>query len=186
MSSNGSELLLHTQYDGLQIAQQQFHHERYEDVDPNSCFLVASCDYSLNKGQATPIPVHIANSKGEDVVFQWPTLLQLEGSVKLSLEHNISIENEHAMFDEEVSTFMVSSVESDIQIPQGFVLGKLAQMREQYLFEKLEADCVDQNNPMILYVIEQMQKNPTSTITIPVLKPWDHKETDPFTPAPKG
>ena len=85
--------------------------------------------------------MQITNKAGEHVIFQHPTLLKIEGSVKMSLSNHVSIENEEAIFDEDITTLMVSAIEQNIRVPQGFVFGKLKQMREQYPLEKLHHDC---------------------------------------------
>ena len=76
--------------------------------------------------------MHIINAKGEDVVFKDPTLLQIEGGVNLSTSQRVSIENERALFDETVSSIRLASIESDITIPEGYIVGRINHVREHY------------------------------------------------------
>ena len=98
-------------------------HKRHERNNQNDCYLVISSHHELKQNVASAVPVHIVNRKGEDVVFQEPTLLKIESSAKLSLSDKISIENEETFFDEEINKLTIASIESDITVPQGFVLG---------------------------------------------------------------
>ena len=104
----------------------------------------------------------------------------------MSLSNYVSLENEEAIFDEDITTLMVSAIEQNVMVPQGFVFGKLKQMREQYPLEKLEQDCKAQGNSLILQVVQQMQENPQATIIVPVFKPWDAGKVEPLMPEPKG
>ena len=40
-------------------------HERFEEVDPNDCFIVVSTNDKLIKGTGTTVPVHIENTKAK-------------------------------------------------------------------------------------------------------------------------
>ena len=98
----GEQISLVAELDGTGLASDG-QYERFEEVNPNDCLLVVSSDYNISKGMGTTVPVHIANNKGEDVIFHSPTLMQIEGNVHLSTTQNISIENETACFDETIS-----------------------------------------------------------------------------------
>ena len=122
VSHQGTRLRLETPLEGTDLqAQILSAHNRFKDVNPNECLLTVSTDYNLKKGIAMPVPVHITNHDGEDVIFQQPTLMKLEGSVKLALEHGVSVENEAACFDEEITTLTMSSVEHDVTLPQNVI-----------------------------------------------------------------
>ena len=83
-AENGEEITLLVEHEGTTLEPNlQGPHDRYEEVNPNDCYLVVSTDQELRKGTGTSVPVHISNTKGQDIIFQNPTLLRIDGSFKL-------------------------------------------------------------------------------------------------------
>ena len=105
-------------------------HERHKQTNPNECYLVISADHKLQQNVASLAPVHIVHQKRKDVVFREPTLMKVESSAKLYMSKKKSIENEECCFDEEITKLSMASIEGDVTLAQGFVIGKITQLRE--------------------------------------------------------
>ena len=187
MKSTGEQINLLAEFVGTDLSSSQISpHERFEDTDPNDCFLVVSTGLKLEKGENTMVPVHITNAQGEDIIFREPTVLQIEGTVNLSTIHQVSIKNERALFDETMSSLIVSAPEQEVVLPEGYVIGKVNHMREQYPLERLCHEALKSGNKdQMVQILLQQSQHPDKKLLIPILKPFD-TQLDPFTPLVKG
>ena len=70
---------------------------------------------------------------------------------------------------------MMSGIESDVTLPQGFVIGRIRQVREQFPLAKLCKDAAAQgNHAFITELVHQIAENPGGTNLVPIHKPFDH------------
>ena len=78
-------------------------------------------------------------------------------------------------------------MESDIALPQGFVVGKITHIREQHPVEQVIHDSTKQGREdFAAQLWTTMSQNQGKTITVPMFKPWDSGKIDEYTPTSKG
>ena len=78
---------------------------------------------------------------------------------------------------------MLTSMESD----EGFVVGKIKHIREQYSVEQVAHDSTRQGREdFAAQLWSTMNQNQDKTNTVPMFKPWDSGKADMIAPSPKG
>ena len=98
----------------------------------------------ITKKYSVGNPSPYGYQKGENIVFQQPTSMKTGGAVKLSLSHNLSLENKQCCLNEEIPTQMNAATEEEIYISQGFVIQKITQMSVQYAMQQILKDAASQ------------------------------------------
>ena len=100
---------------------------------------------------------------------------------------SLSLESEELCFDGDINTIMLYSMETDIVLPQGFVVGKIKHIRKQYPVKQVIHDSTKQGREdFAAQLWSIMNQNPGKVVTVPMFKPWNSSNVDKFTPSPKG